>query len=343
MGEIKALTSLRGIFALWVVAYHLAVWPHPAAHLYPRFFEKGYLGVDFFFILSGFVLAGSHAGKFGLWPSWRQYLDFMVRRIGRMYPLHLLVTAVCVGAAWGFGKPYSPYQVATESMLIHRWPFVPAIFQAINGPAWSISSEMLANALFPVFAFATIAGGRAIAAATSAAALAGICLLGLSHHGSLNLTLAQTLAPTIRCFCEFSFGMLAYRLRALPIHADWAVAALALAAAAALSLGEPDPVIVILMLPIILAISGNHARARVWLSIKPLHDLGELSFSIYLVHFPLIVAIQHFVPNRGTVALLSVAATFLVSLVTYRWVEVSARDWSKRFAIRHFGTGMASI
>jgi peptidoglycan/LPS O-acetylase OafA/YrhL len=63
MGEIKSLTSLRGVFAMWVVFFHLHAWSDIADQPL-LFIDRGYLGVDFFFLLSGFILAGRHAREF---------------------------------------------------------------------------------------------------------------------------------------------------------------------------------------------------------------------------------------------------------------------------------------
>jgi peptidoglycan/LPS O-acetylase OafA/YrhL len=331
MREIKALTSMRGIFALWVLSYHLVVLTAPLHHNPGGFFGKGYLGVDFFFLLSGFVLAGAYGRNFGRWPSGERYLNFMICRAGRMYPLHLVVTAICVFTAWWYGSPYSPFQVAEESLLLHRWPFFPAIFQAINGHARSISSEMLANVAFPIFTFLLLASPAAVSAIGGLAAIAGIAALGYLNHGSLDLALANTLSPTVRCFCEFALGMLIYRWRAEPIS-SWIVAAFAATLGMAIILRAPDPVIVVLMIPVVFTVAANKGPISATLSAKPLHFLGELSFSIYLVHLPVIIAIQHFASAPFVVATLAIVVTLAVSLFTYRLFEVPARDRSKRFA-----------
>ena len=315
MGEIKALTAMRGLVALWVLSYHLVVLSD-AHHTNPGgFFGKGYLGVDFFFLLSGFVLAGAYGRKFGAWPTGRRYLSFLISRVGRMYPLHIVVTAVCVFIAWRVGHPYSPRQVITEAALAHRWPFVPAIFEAINGPAWSISSEMLANIAFPFFVLILLSASAAIASAAGIGALLGIAALGYVNHGSLDLTLANTLSPTVRCFCEFAVGMLIFRWRRLAIDSDWVVAFLALSIGAAIVTGLPDPAVVVLMVVSILAIAGNSRAFATLLSVRPLHFLGELSFSIYLIHLPMILAVQRFVGSGALLAAIVLPTTLLVSLL----------------------------
>src|SRR6266496_1761059 len=85
------LESLRGLAALVVVIYH-AVWSNPVTGLH--FFQNGALMVDFFFVLSGFVIAHSYGGKL---RSFTENVRFLFLRIGRLYPLHLAFLLVFLG------------------------------------------------------------------------------------------------------------------------------------------------------------------------------------------------------------------------------------------------------
>jgi peptidoglycan/LPS O-acetylase OafA/YrhL len=334
MGEIKALTSMRGLFALWVLSYHLVVLSEPH-HVNPGgFFGKGYLGVDFFFLLSGFVLAGAYGRKFGVWPSGRRYLGFLISRFGRIYPLNVAVTAACVFVAWLVRHPFPPWQVIAEAALVHRWPFVPAIYEAINGPAWSISCEILANIGLPLFVLILLASPATVASIFGLSALLGIAVLGYDNHGSLDLSVANSLNPTIRSFCEFAAGMLIFRWRKMTFDSDWIVAGLAIAATVSVLADFPDPITVVLMVLIILTVAGNSHAVATYLGLRPLHFLGELSFSIYLIQLPLILAVQHFISSSVLVATIVLPGTLALSLLTYRFIEMPARIRSKRFAAR---------
>ncbi len=113
-------------------------------------------GVDFFFLLSGFILATVYGARFSGPLNLREWVRFLVRRAGRLFPLNIAVIAVCVPIAYIAGRVYSPLQIAQELTLIQRWPVVTSNFQAINGPAWSISTEWLANIAFPGFVAITL-------------------------------------------------------------------------------------------------------------------------------------------------------------------------------------------
>ena len=103
--QLQSLTPLRGIAALWVVLYHYAVIYFPSLHpqTYTQLLGKGYLAVDLFFILSGFVLAHVYREAFTQEVS-GNYLKFLFARIARLYPLHLFVLALVLDHGSGLSR-----------------------------------------------------------------------------------------------------------------------------------------------------------------------------------------------------------------------------------------------
>ena len=94
MKEIRALTSLRGVFAIWVMIHHLQMFaPSPIAAL-SLIGHRGYLSVDFFFMLSGFILAATYGQKFSF--NIAAYSRFLIRRWGRLFPLFLFIAAIVI-------------------------------------------------------------------------------------------------------------------------------------------------------------------------------------------------------------------------------------------------------
>src|SRR5689334_9429569 len=92
--ESRALTGIRGVAALWVVLFHL---PNPlAGTAFAQVLSRGYLGVDLFFILSGFVLSYAYRDALPEKPMVRQALRFYAVRLARIYPLHVFVLALFV-------------------------------------------------------------------------------------------------------------------------------------------------------------------------------------------------------------------------------------------------------
>ena len=336
MKEIKPLTSLRGIFAMWVMSYHLVLVMSLGGG--PNWiFAKGYLGVDFFFLLSGFILARQYGEKVGAIGSGK-WLRFIFSRAGRLFPLHLLVIAVCVAVAFGSRVPYSPLQVVGESFLVHRWPGVSSSFNAINGPDWSISTEWLSNILFPIFVGLTLRSSF-LAIATGVVCLATISVLYSLNDGSLDLTKANSVLPTVRCFAEFGLGMLLYRQRSIGSFRFLPILASGLLMAALIS-KAPDALTLLPMAGLLLAVGDNSGVLRWALSGRPIYWVGKVSFSIYLVHLPILRVVNQAVIGSGISGLfaqfVTAAATFgatlLVSAMTYNFVEIPGRDKAKVFA-----------
>ncbi len=154
MKEIQSLTALRGIAAIWIVLHHF--WPQTDSPV-PFVIAKGYLAVDLFFILSGFVLYLVYSkaladGEF-------EYKRFLVKRFARLYPVHivtLLLAALilCLGPSLGFAGRTLPYDfgqmIFLHATLLHAWGITET--GGLNYPSWSLSAEAFAYALFPLLA-----------------------------------------------------------------------------------------------------------------------------------------------------------------------------------------------
>lgn len=154
--RIDSLTGLRGYAALWVLMFH--------------FFEKfnlsfctsGFLGVDVFFVLSGFVLSLVYLPKMPEYFNWNWYTDFLARRTAKIYPLHIL-TFVAMASAILVGR-HLGYHFATKGVEDTLWTAVCNLFMvhafgltsklSWNSPSWSVSAEWFAyTLLFAPFAF----------------------------------------------------------------------------------------------------------------------------------------------------------------------------------------------
>jgi len=154
--NIRPLTSLRFFAALWVVLFHY--WPKLDVAGTPALVEKGYLGVELFFVLSGFILCHVYLSAFG--EGRFRYGSFLWNRLARVYPLHLatlagmIVLGVAAGLA-GIGIDAGILRwdaLPANLLMVQAWGFAPAA--AFNHPSWSISAEWFAYLTFPVFAFA---------------------------------------------------------------------------------------------------------------------------------------------------------------------------------------------
>jgi peptidoglycan/LPS O-acetylase OafA/YrhL len=124
-----------------VVAYHCGNVMGSLGPLRPLL-EPGYTAVSFFFVLSGFVLTWSHD------PT-TTTVDFYRRRLARVWPLHLAVTAVAVLVVWVRNQPQDPAALALTVPLLQTWAPSEASTFIYNAPSWSLSSEVFFYVGFP--------------------------------------------------------------------------------------------------------------------------------------------------------------------------------------------------
>lgn len=145
---INSLTSLRIFFALMVFGAHCYVLDSVFdAH----FFKEGFVGVSFFFVLSGFIIAYNYQEK--LLAQTTTKCTFWVARIARIYPLHLLtlLIAACIGGYVQYSNAADWLKHFTASAFLVQ-PFFPSAdyFFSFNGPSWSLGCEQLFYFCFPL-------------------------------------------------------------------------------------------------------------------------------------------------------------------------------------------------
>jgi peptidoglycan/LPS O-acetylase OafA/YrhL len=287
---IRPLTALRFFAAFWVVLF--AYWDKldgPAASL---LVQKGYLGVELFFVLSGFILCHVYLKGFG--EGRFSYGNFIGARLARVYPLHLATLAAMAGiaiAASLAGLSVDANLLDWKSLpahllLLHAWGMVQT--SAFNHPSWSISAEWFAYLSFPAFALvAWRMRGRPWLFLLVAVALILALYPAFKAATGFSLTLATFKWGALRIVPCFLLGC--------ALHSVWrsgalartrcgamAVALLATTAACA-AFGAPDQFTLLGLGGVILALAGMAAQGSRVLTQAPLIYLGEISYSIYMV------------------------------------------------------------
>ena len=355
--ESRALTGLRGAGALLVMLHHASLHLGLDARMpaLGAVLRKGYLGVDLFFVLSGFVMCMVYGGWFtgrsasanpdAAHPQVVQpqtvhsqpihplaaVAVFLVRRVARLWPLHAVVLGVLLAAGALLGSPgHSARLILANVAMVQAW----GVSAAINPPAWSVSTEFLAYLLFPLLARPVLCSraGPAVAALAIAAALA-ICLalappLGPGRRGLLDIYFNNSPLPALRCLAGFMLGMLAWRaglapaVRGMARRAWAAPAALALALAAA---GVNDLLALALMPLVVLGAHHGRGLACRLLATQPLHGIGTLSYAAYLIHYALLFPLPPGAAPVLTVLVLYTATTFLLALIAHYAAEVPTR------------------
>lgn len=359
--QLRPLTGLRFIAALQVLVFHCTRWSSWSGHPFARnIAASGYVAVSAFFVLSGFILTYAHAGRDAR-PLDRR--NFYANRFARIYPAYgfalaliapffihhtLRVDGVLVFLKGAIAVP----------TLVQAW--IPSLAMAWNPPAWSLSVEAFFYVLFPLVAPALVACRPSTAVSLAALCYASCLLvplvyLGLSPDGLAPAT-HESMAfwlnalrynPAVR-FPEFVIGILLGRWY-LEGHvhrilgggaALWSVlsvVALVLALAEAPNLPYPlvhnglfTPVIALFIAT--LAIGRGPIAAL--FGTRPMIALGDASYSLYVIHVPLLVfwdtAAKHVTSERfrasawSTVALLACAV--VASLLCQRYVERPLRE-----------------
>lgn len=362
--EIGAITGLRGIAALMVAIYHIN--PELIAHQgigLGVVVGKGYLWVDLFFVLSGFVLALNYGHLFAEGWSVARWRDFLIRRVARVYPLYSVVVLAgfagwlmathAAQAAHLLPKPplhHPMVDAAVNMLMIQSWGIGPSI----DGTAWSLSTEWAAYLLFPflvaltLFSSPRVAAGVGLIAVASAIGTAAMTSGdGAYHSGPLDAYDGATFEPILRCLAGFMLGLLMFRLaqseRILGRAAsDTMVGAVLLLLVVGLAIGAYDLLIYPLFALLVLGLYGNRGLCGRLFGWRPFYWLGTVSYSLYLLHPFLVLprrqmdaALQAWIPASWSYALTSVAIyalVFAASDVSYRLIEQPGRRWLSRFA-----------
>lgn len=339
--RLGALTSLRFVAAMAVVLHHLADFtPHAPSG---AFATRGGLAVDFFFILSGFILTHAHLAE--LRAGTLKAPAFLWARLARIYPAHLAMLAlfgVTIGLAAAAGQPinaerYGARSLLTHLLLINAWGVETSL--TWNYPAWSISAEWAAYLAFPAMAWGALRLPRGLAVAALGALLACFLLLA-PRYGWTQRTVDNALP---RIFFEFAMGMLARLVWPPRPERLAAPAALAGAGAVAAGLwaGIGDAWLVAAFLLIVVAAGRLDGPLDAALSAPAFVRLGEESYALYLAHvfvFGIVFRLGGLAERLGAPGWLSSLAAILAALAAarllHRFVETPANRWLRGHAPR---------
>lgn len=349
-GRIKAFDSLRGMAALGVVFWHYGAHFHayPFRSWLQPFYNAGYLLVDFFFVLSGYVIAKAY------WREGRQrkLVPNIWSRISRLYPLHLLTLVAVAIIQWALT---AAGRVGFLSAHDDAYHFILNLFMlngvglqqgfSFNGPAWSISTEFVVNALFMTFiAFSLfqrlIYLGVAISLVVFLFISSGVFLQDGKVLGYLDPQLIRcAVGFSIGVFLQIGFRQEWVRRRVPPSVFNDVLAGVSLIAITVFLCKQTShaPVqsyFVIMALSAALLITVLHSNiARTIFEARPLVFLGDISYSIYLIHFPLQLLFMlstaatgaQIEYNNPLVALLYIGMVIYLSHLTHRRVELPSQ------------------
>jgi peptidoglycan/LPS O-acetylase OafA/YrhL len=306
-----------------------------------RVAELGYLGVTFFFALSGFVLTWSASGR-RVSP-----VAFFRRRFARVYPLHLATAVVAGLAGIVYGVAAGPGTWAAVLLLVQAWIPDRDVYFGLNGVSWSLSCEAFFYAVTPLLLLAAARrSSRAVWTGVALAAGAVLTASLVAVSADQDLDLAVWVSPWYSVVAFGSGMALALTLQRgmarwppLPVATAALLASVGLVVLGSWDAGWPRSLATFAVLPAILLVLGAAARQdlagqRSWLSRRWMIRLGEWSFALYLVH-PLVMhavrRVGHLPVLEGPVAVLGLLAFVVLSTAAaaaaYVVVERPAERW----------------
>ncbi|WP_022883245.1 acyltransferase family protein [Glaciibacter superstes] len=352
--RLAGLDGLRAIAVIAVVVYHF----------FPSALPGGFIGVDVFFVISGFLITGllvAEHQRFGHLSLAR----FWQRRVRRLVPPLIPLVLICCTVAWLIGGDILVgigWQLAGASTFSYNWVSIasdasyfssgqPELFRNL----WSLAVEEQFYLLWPLALLAVLLIRK------PRLRLVVVCVAALASAASMAMLYQPGADPTRVYYGSdtHSFGLLigaalAMLLRRpssqrneLPRIRPW-LGLVALLGVVGAAIWLPDDgtvtyrgglVVVCLLTAVVIwagVRGGRFGRALDW---RPLRYIGERSYGIYLWHWPVIVLLLAAwpTPDAASVAwppLIAIAVTLLAAACSYRWLEQPIRRLGLRGTLR---------
>jgi peptidoglycan/LPS O-acetylase OafA/YrhL len=356
--KIDELESVRGLAALLIVLFHTPKWN---SILDIGIINNGYLMVELFFVLSGFVIFRSYGHQI---RTAKDLFRFQLLRLGRLYPVHLLMLAVFIVfelakyvalQKYGINSPNSdPFKQNSPTAIIQHLLLIQAIgptgnASTFNGPAWSISVEFYT---YFVFGLAVLALKKRALVFFAPAALIALtllashttfgfqellkCLTGFFIGCCVAAITMRTQFELPRCFSLIVLiGLVTFLQLKTPLQHDLIIYPLSAALVASV-------------------VMAKESHLNRFLRGKHLVYLGTISYAVYMSNAAIFWAANQFVrvvlkrnelivgtkstPQLTAVeaiaaAALVITAVLVVSICIYEFLEKPARDRSRRYAV----------
>ncbi|MGI4800439.1 MAG: acyltransferase family protein [Janthinobacterium lividum] len=295
--EVRSLTGLRGVAATWVALYHIHWQEVFTGQAWP-ILRHGYLAVDVFFVLSGFVMMMTYSRPgHSNWTTGK-FLDFLVRRIGRVWPAYILVTlSLCL--LMGFRVLKGPVPSLNEFVV--NFTLTESWFQmrSIDEPAWSVSAEFAAYILFPFASFLVGRSSAFISAFISIILIAldlslptlqaWVMVHPITSNGIFDISSRETMVPVARCLIEFALGNVLFGVANQKImdvsRSNWVAVPVMLIIIFTLCVSDLDYLFII-FIPVLIIVTAASGRAVSLVFSNPaVYLVGCWSYSLYLIHF----------------------------------------------------------
>lgn len=337
------LDGLRGVAALMVIWYHVFEGHAFAGGTTIDTFNHGYLAVDFFFILSGFVIGYAYDDRWGKNFTMK---DFIKRRLIRLHPMVIMgavvgaITFYIQGSVQWDGTHIGISMVMLSLLCtIFFIPAMPGVGYEVrgngemfplNGPCWSLFFEYIGNILYALFIRRLSNKALTIVVVLLGVALASFAIFNVSGYGNIGVgwTLdgVNFIGGLLRMLFPFSMGMLLSRnFKPMKLRGAFWICTLVMIALFAVPYLEGTESIctngiyeafcIIIAFPILLWIgaSGTTTDKK---STQICKFLGDISYPIYVIHYPFMYLFYAWLIKNQ---LFTLGETWQVALCVYAW------------------------
>ncbi len=342
--KYEVLDGLRGVAALCVVLFHIGELVTPDTGHNP--FRHTHLAVDFFFVLSGFVVAHAYGERLSLpkaAPGAMSFKDFVIRRLIRLHPM-VILSAVIGLANYVFDPfvdPHGPKASAGLiaivfglSLFVLPEPALPNRFgdtHGLDGPAWSLFQEYIGSFVYGLIGYRLPTFVLALCVLLGGAGVVATSL----HFNSLSegWDWKTFWVAFVRLAYPFLMGVLLHRLR-VRLKIPGAVVLLPLVLVAVFMAppfkawdGAFEAAVVIVLWPLVVALgagqltlSGKTEKLYQW--------LGRISYPLYIIHYPFMYTFAHWKwgrnPSPGVTIAVEIA--LYIGLIALAWLSLKLYD-----------------
>ena len=334
----------------------LAVLAVITNHLFADFMPGGFLGVDIFFVLSGYLITGqlvelSSNGQFG-----RNLLNFYARRIRRILPSALLVIWISVGLAYKYLGPV----IGNETLRDGRWSTlfianshfnslkVDYFGQGVSSPLlqhyWSLAVEEQFYIVWPIALLVLVLLSKTHSKKILLTLLSAIAVFSFSSIFVLEKTLTYFATQTRIWELSIGASIAIIGAKAWPQILQWVAFLILLAALFFVDSTDqvPGPMVAPALLAVVALLNVSNANLQFILGNRVMHYIGDLSFVLYLWHWP-VIELHRQLANTplSTGDLISLLViTFILAIITHHFFENPIRF--NKYLVQHPGVTVIS-
>lgn len=366
----ELLDGLRGVAALLVICYH--IFEGFATSPLDQHFNHGYMAVDFFFILSGFVIGYAYDDR---WKTTLTLKGFFKRRLIRLHPMVIMgallgAVSYCIQGSVKWDGTQVPFTMVLIALLLNLFllPVVPGTgadvrgnneMYPLNGPSWSLFFEYIGNILYALFIRKFSTRALTVLVIAAAAGLASFGISNLSGYGHLGVGWSMIdynlLGGFLRLMFSFSVGLLMSRIfkPAKVKGAFWICSAVLAVLFTVPHLGGADrlwinglyeSVCAIMIFPALVWL-GASGKTTNKVTSTVCKFLGDISYPLYVVHYPLMYLFywwlwsgEEKIPfsQAWPVAVVVIIASIILAYLCLRFYDIPLRKWlASRFINKH--------